>query len=238
MKLLLDAGNSRLKWGVHDGIGWLAQGAVAHADIAALAAQWAGWPIRTVHAASVAHPAVAEAITLAAPGTVQWVRAAVRFADVRNHYRNPAEQGADRWLAVLAARQLCADDVVVACAGTALTVEALTAEGDYLGGLILPGQALMLRSLAQGTAQLDRLAGSVQTFPQGTEDALASGVLAAQCGAIERMCRQLADHTGRAMPQLLLTGGDAASIATQLAVPATIVDNLVLMGLLRVACES
>jgi hypothetical protein len=110
---------------------------------------------------------VAEAITQAAPCPVQWVRSAAGFADVRNHYRHPAEQGADRWLAVLAARQLCADDVVVACAGTALTVEALTAEGDYLGGLILPGQALMLRSLAQGTAQLDRLAGSVQTFRKG-----------------------------------------------------------------------
>lgn len=238
MKLLLDAGNSRLKWGVHDGQGWQAQGAVSHEQIAQLATQWAAWPVDSVYAASVARPAVADAITQAAPCPVQWVRSAASFADVRNHYRNPAEQGADRWLAVLAARSLCAGDVVVACAGTALTVEALTAEGDYLGGLILPGQALMLRSLAQGTAQLDRIAGQVTAFPQGTEDALASGVLAAQCGAIERMCQQLAVHTGRAGPQLLLTGGDAASIAAQLAVPATIVDNLVLMGLLRVACES
>lgn len=238
MKLLLDAGNSRLKWGVHDGSGWLAQGAVGHDAIAGLAAQWAGWPIRTVHAASVARPEVADAILQAAPCPVQWVRSAASFADVRNHYRDPAEQGADRWLAVLAARQLCPDDVVVACAGTALTVEALTAEGDYLGGMILPGQQLMLRSLAQGTAQLDRMAGQVQSFPQGTADALASGVLAAQCGAIERMCRQLAAQTGRGLPQVLLTGGDAAVIAAQLAVPLRIVDNLVLMGLLRVACKS
>ncbi|PXX43685.1 type III pantothenate kinase [Aquitalea magnusonii] len=238
MKLLLDAGNSRLKWGVHDGRGWLAQGAVAHDTIAGLAAQWAAWPIRAVHAASVARPEVAEAIEQAAPCAVQWVRATAAFADVRNHYRNPAEQGADRWLAVLAARSLCPGDVVVACAGTALTVEALTAEGDYLGGMILPGQQLMLRSLAQGTAQLDRLAGQVQAFPQGTADALASGVLAAQCGAIERMGRQLAAHTGRGLPPVLLTGGDAAVIAAQLAVPPRIVDNLVLMGLLRVACES
>lgn len=238
MKLLLDAGNSRLKWGVHDGSRWLAQGAIAHDAIAALAPQWAAWPIRTVHAASVARPEVAQAIGQAAPCPVQWVRSAAGFADVRNHYRNPAEQGADRWLAVLAARSLCQDDVVVVCAGTALTVEALTAEGDYLGGMILPGQQLMLRSLAQGTAQLDRMAGQVQTFPQGTADALASGVLAAQCGAIERMGRQLAAHTGRGLPQVLLTGGDAEVIAAQLAVPPRIVDNLVLMGLLRVACES
>jgi pantothenate kinase type III len=74
MKLLLDAGNSRLKWGVHDGQGWLAQGAVTHEQIATLAAQWAAWPIGSVHAASVARPAVAEAITQAAPCPVQWVR--------------------------------------------------------------------------------------------------------------------------------------------------------------------
>jgi len=238
MKLLLDAGNSRLKWAVHDGRHWLADGAVAHADIAALAGQWAAWPIDQAYAASVASAAVGEAMQQAAPCALQWVRAAARFADVRNHYLNPAEQGADRWLAVLAARSLCKDDAVIACAGTALTVEALTAEGDYLGGMILPGQALMQRSLAQGTAQLSRCLGQVKAFPQGTEDALASGIMAAQCGAIERMRQQLAAYTGRALPQVLLTGGDAPVLASQLAAPQGIVDNLVLMGLLRVACES
>ncbi|XLM21082.1 type III pantothenate kinase, partial [Chromobacterium piscinae] len=90
-----------------------------------------------------------------------------RFGDVCNHYRNTAEQGADRWLAVLAAREICCGDVIVACAGTALTVETLTADGDYLGGLILPGHGLMLHSLAQGTANLNRQAGEVVDFPQG-----------------------------------------------------------------------
>jgi type III pantothenate kinase len=190
-----------------------------------------------VHAASVARPAVAEAITQAAPCPVQWVRSAASFADVRNHYRNPAEQGADRWLAVLAARQLCRDDVVVACAGTALTVEALTAEGDYLGGLILPGQALMLRSLAQGTAQLDRWPAA---YKPSARHRRCTGQRCA--GSPVRGHRAHVPAAGwpdrPRRPQLLLTGGDAASIAAQLAVPATIVDNLVLMGLLRVACES
>ncbi|SMF35938.1 type III pantothenate kinase [Pseudogulbenkiania subflava] len=238
MKLLIDAGNTRVKWALHDGRDWLAQGAVTHADIATLAAVWAGYPIRSVHAASVASAAVTAALEAAAPQPVQWVRSQRDGGGVRNRYRDPSEQGADRWLAVLAARELCAGDVVVACAGTALTVEALTAEGDYLGGLILPGHALMLESLARGTANLNRMPGQVVAFPQGTQDALASGAADALCGAIERMRRRLVESTGRGPAELLLTGGDAERLAPWLAAPLRIVDNLVLMGLLKMAGES
>ncbi|MFD2450312.1 type III pantothenate kinase [Vogesella fluminis] len=160
MKLLIDAGNTRVKWALWDGRQLRQQGAVAHADIASLAAPWAALSLDAVLAASVAHAAVRQAIEAAAPLPVQWQRAQAAAFGVRNHYRNVAEQGADRWLAVLGARQCYpAQDVVIASAGTALTVEALTAEGDYLGGLILPGYRLMLASLAQNTANLDRAAG-------------------------------------------------------------------------------
>lgn len=238
MKLLIDAGNTRVKWALHDGRDWLAQGAVTHADIASLADAWAGYPISSVHAASVASSAVTTAVEAAAPLSVHWVTAQRSGWGVNNHYRDPGEQGADRWLAVLAARELVAGDVVVACAGTALTVEALTAEGDYLGGLILPGHALMLSSLARGTARLDRAPGEVVAFPQGTADALASGAVDALCGAVERMRQRLAASTGRGLPELLLTGGDADRLAPWLAAPLRIVDNLVLIGLLKVASES
>ena len=237
MILLIDAGNSRVKWAIYQQGRWLADGVVAHDAVPQLAEEWRRWPLTRALASSVAEPQVGAALQAALPCPVQWVRAQVAFGDVTNHYRQPAEQGADRWLAVLAARQICAGDVVVACAGTALTVEALTAEGDYLGGCILPGYRLMLASLARGTANLDRLAGEVAAFPQGTADALATGVVDAMVGAIERMCLRLAEKTGRGRPQLLLTGGDAAQLAPWLAEPVRIVDNLVLMGLLRVAGE-
>lgn len=235
MKLLIDAGNSRVKWAVHDGRGWLAQDAVEHGEIASLAEVWRQWPITAAWGASVARDEVAKALAAAAPCPLRWVRAEAGFGDVRNAYRNPAEQGADRWLAVLAARQLHQGDVIVACAGTALTVEALTAEGEYLGGLIVPGLNLMLSSLARNTANLDRSAGVVTPFPQGTEDALASGAVYALTGAVEAQRRQLQARTGRAPVRVLLTGGDAAKLAPWLAGPVEIVDNLVLLGLLRVA---
>ncbi|MDF0604460.1 type III pantothenate kinase [Neisseriaceae bacterium TC5R-5] len=235
MKLFIDAGNSRVKWAVHDGERWQAQGAVEHAAISSLASTWQTWPISVAWAASVARPEIGIALTAAAPCPLNWVNAQTQFGSVRNHYHNPAEQGADRWLAILAARELCAGDVIVACAGTALTVEALTAEGDYLGGLIVPGVTLMLSSLAQNTAKLDRVAGKVTHFPQNTPDALASGAFYALSGAIETQRQHLAQHTGRDSPPVLLTGGDATSLAPWLAAPVKIVDNLILMGLLQVA---
>ncbi|OWY38317.1 type III pantothenate kinase [Xenophilus sp. AP218F] len=235
MKLLIDAGNSRIKWAIYDGGDCRAQGASDHVDIPELQAAWQGWPLSGAWLASVARQDVTAALLAAAPCPVRRVVSQARFGDVCNHYRNTGEQGADRWLAVLAAREVCRDDVIVACAGTALTVEALTAEGDYLGGLILPGHTLMLQSLAQGTANLDREAGEVVAFPQGTQDALASGVMRALSGAIESQRRQLALRTGRAPARVILTGGDAARIAPWLAGPVQIVDNLILMGLYKVA---
>lgn len=234
MKLLIDAGNSRVKWALWDGVGLSEVQALPHAELARLGEDWAGLAPSAILAANVAHAQVRCAIEAVAPGTVQWQRAQTEAQGVRNHYRNVAEQGADRWLAVLGARQLCDEDVVIASAGTALTIEALTAEGDYLGGDILPGYRLMLQALAQNTAQLDRPAGVVSVFPQGTEDALATGAIDALCGAIERMTRRLATHTGR-RPQLLLTGGDAALLQSHLPQGARMVDNLVIYGLANVA---
>lgn len=234
MKLLIDAGNTRVKWALWDGLQLVQQAALAHADVHTLAEQWSALPVDAVLAASVARAEIRTAIEAAAPLPVQWQKAQPAASGVRNHYREVAEQGADRWLAVLGARQLCQGDVVVASAGTALTVEALTAEGDYLGGLILPGYRLMLASLARNTANLDRAAGVVCDFPQGTEDALASGAVDALCGAIQRMQQRLAAQTGRS-PALLLSGGDAALLCPHLPPETRMVDNLVIYGLANVA---
>lgn len=234
MTLLIDAGNSRVKWALWDGQALSRVHALSHADLHHLAGQLAGLAPQRTLAANVAHPHIRQAIEAAVPGPVRWQRAQAEALGVRNHYRNVAEQGADRWLAVLGARQLYDGDLVIASAGTALTIEALTAEGDYLGGDILPGYRLMLQALAHNTAQLDRRPGEVCAFPQGTEDALASGAIDAMCGAIERVSRRLATHTGRC-PQLLLSGGDAALLQPHLPHDARMVDNLVLYGLANLA---
>lgn len=238
MKLLIDAGNSRIKWGVHDGEHWCAQGVADHTDTATLAHDWTAWPIDDAYGSLVANEFVGAMIEIACPCPVKWVGARTDGFGVHNHYRNPAQMGADRWLAVVAARQLCRQDVIVVCAGTALTIEALTRDGDYLGGVILPGLRTMLDSLAQKTARLNQPVGDYADFPACTEDALATGVLDALAGAVERNRQRLAMRMKSASPMVLITGGDAGQIAPLLASPIQIVDNLVLTGLLEVSNES
>ncbi|BEV72846.1 MULTISPECIES: type III pantothenate kinase [unclassified Paludibacterium] len=235
MILLIDAGNTRIKWAVYQGEQCLAQGALEHQAIETLSAQLASFSLARAYGAAVVQPEVCHRIEQQLPCPLQWVETAVVTAGVRNHYVDPRQMGVDRWLAVLAARRLVQGDVVVASAGTALTVEALTAEGDYLGGLIMPGYRLMLDALAKNTARLDQPAGQWCDFPQQTADALASGALDAMAGAIGRLRLRLAQHTGRPLAPLLLSGGDAGKIAPLLASPCEIVDNLVLTGLLEVA---
>jgi type III pantothenate kinase len=235
MKLLIDAGNTRVKWALAEQGQLLEQGALAHDALGDLASHWRTLGLESAWGACVAKPNVRAALDAASPLPIHWQSSQSAWGDVRNHYRNPAEQGVDRWLAVLAARAMYPQrDVVVALAGTALTVEALTAEGDYLGGIIVPGARLMLQALAGNTAQLQRVPGEWQAFPQATPDALASGAWDALAGAVERYVARLAARTGRT-PLLLASGGDAAELSARLTMPAQLVDNLVLQGLSIVA---
>jgi type III pantothenate kinase len=239
MKLLIDAGNSRVKWGVHDGAQWLAQGAVKHDEISSLQQDWAVWPITMVLGAMVAGERVREALTAVSPLPIDWISPLQEGFGVMNHYHHPELMGVDRWLAVLAARALYPEEhVLVVCAGTALTIESLEQTGDYLGGEILPGYLTMLTSLARNTARLDKAPGRCADFPRCTEDAIATGVLDAMTGAIDRARARLAAYTGSMSPLVLVTGGDAPLLAPLLARPAQIVDNLVLIGLLKVSNES
>ena len=96
--------------------------------------------------------------------------------------------------------------------GTAVTVDALDAEGNFLGGLILPGFGLMLRALEMGTAGLKVPTGEAVDFPTNTSDALMSGGAYAIAGAVERMHRKLLSARG-AEPALLMSGGAAVKLA-------------------------
>jgi type III pantothenate kinase len=123
---------------------------------------------------------------------------------------------------------------VVANAGTTMTVDALSGEGVFLGGVIVPGLDLMRRALAAGTAQLPLLEGAFCYFPDNTADAIMSGAINALAGAIERMRGYLA-QTGARDALVVLSGGSAPRILPQLNARCELVDNLVLEGLLEIA---
>jgi type III pantothenate kinase len=122
--------------------------------------------------------------------------------------------------------------VLVVMVGTAVTVDALDTEGNFLGGMILPGFGVMQRALEMGTAGLKVPTGEVVDFPTNTSDALMSGGAHAIAGAIERMHRKLIDKTGQ-QPALIMSGGAAIKLDPITEMGFETVDTLIFDGLLE-----
>lgn len=235
--LAIDAGNTRVKWGLHGGGRWLAAGWIETARAARLQPVFAELPRpAAILVSNVAGARLRTALARALPRVprARWIRSRAAQGGVLSGYANPAQLGCDRWAALVGARGLHRGAAVVVNAGTALTVDALTAEGVFVGGLIVPGADLMQAALARDTAGLRRLRGHYSFFPDNTGDAMLSGAVNALCGAVERMAGHLARASGR-RPLCLLSGGAAALIAPHLNLRVKLVDNLVLEGLVAIA---
>lgn len=233
--LCLDAGNSRLKFGLYANGRWQQQGAIEHAALGQLPAQLAARPARIV-ACNVAGPQVAQGIEalareMAVP--LAWLTSSAAACGVSNGYERPQQLGADRWAALIGARALHAGAAVVVMAGTATTIDALDANGRFQGGLILPGLELMQRSLAEGTADLPHAQGQYCDLATNTDDAIVSGALHATLGAISRVRSTLGAEAA-----CVLSGGAAKELAARLQAPLLSVDNLVLEGLARFGAAS
>jgi len=244
--LVVDVGNSRMKWALVAVRGVVAQGAIPVAEIGTLALRdWQNLP-RPASAYGVNVAGEAARVRVEGQLTrwrigIHWLVPRARACGVVNRYAQPAQLGADRWASVVAARQRMLKaggppaPLVVVNAGTAVTVDTLSAEGVFLGGFILPNMRLMLRALAENTAALKIPAGGFDPFPTSTPDALYTGALSAVCGAIE-----MARH--RAAPEApsvrcFVAGGAAHELVPHLALPVEVVDNLVLEGVLAIAAE-
>ena len=239
--LAVDAGNSRIKWGLWAERGFIALGAVPTGRAAELADEWhmLARPTRAI-GSCVAGAAVRAAIdAVLAPWRIapEWIASRASQCGVRSLYAEPTQLGTDRWAALVGARSAFQEACVVVDAGTAVTIDALSGAGDFLGGFILPGLDLMASSLARGTAGLARTAGHIEAFPRNTADAIASGAAHAVCGAIDRM-RGALHNAGEAAPRVVLSGGAGSSLAPHLASPVSLVPTLVLDGLVAMAREA
>jgi type III pantothenate kinase len=235
--LAIDAGNTRIKWGLHNGRGWLKSGWTETEHAARLRRVFAALPgVDTIAISNVAGAAVREALGCVLPAAppAHWIRSMAAQCGVRNSYAKPAQLGSDRWSALVAAHHLHRGAAVVVNAGTALTADALTADGVFVGGIIVAGTELMRAALARDTAGLRRQPGAFSFFPDNTGDAIMSGAINALCGAVERVAHNIEDACGRA-PACLLSGGAAALIAPHLNLEVKVVDNLVLDGLAVIA---
>lgn len=248
MTLLVDIGNSRVKWA------WLSPDGTLSGQSAA---NYAGWSLKDwsntlfggrkagrVLAASVADDSIdallVEAAGLAGAGELAFVATTREAAGVRNGYGDPALLGVDRWVAAIGGYAYARGACVVADVGTAATIDVVGADGRHLGGYIVPGPELMVASLMRSTSDLgERHAASVGStakvgFADNTRDAIERGCRLAVAALVDRCVMDAAGVIGRA-PRLLATGGAAPDVLPHLRSPAEHLPDLVLRGLAALA---
>lgn len=235
MRLLIDAGNTRIKWMLIDDANMRQQhGHLAHAQVAELAAHTGA--VSHIVISNVAGAALGTAITQQYPRSIQHtVIATTQQCGIHSHYQPATQLGSDRWAALIGAHHLGAHNSIIVSAGTAVTVDALSS-GEFLGGIIMPSTRLMHHALSHHTAQLPLSTGHVADFPTNTADALATGCLLALTSAITAMQTRLQQQTNKTV-DIWLHGGDAAALSPLLSPAAHLVDNLVLTGLEVIARE-
>lgn len=238
-ELLLDSGNSRLKWAVLSqgvivpGPPLVTGGRISQADLDRIFDGLA--TPRRVWIANVAGQVVADKLHtwILSRWRVEplFVRPQASGFGIINGYRRPETLGVDRWLALIAVRNRYSLPACIADCGTALTLDVVDESGRHLGGLICPGLTLMAEALVQKTAGIRHEVwhGQAEILGDHTAAAVCLGARQAALGLIERTFRQ----QQKAYPSLslILTGGDAAELAPGLQVPAQLVPDLVLQGL-------
>ena len=229
--LLVDAGNTFIKWAMThpdqsfsaESISWKEFGAVRHHELSSLKDTWQALhresPFERVIISNVAGQNLGNTLfdflkTLEPrPQKIDWFYSAPSLAGIKNTYLDFRKLGSDRFASM---------------------VDAISPDGTFIGGMILPGLKLMAESLAQNTAQLPEVAqhnSKISHFANETGKAILSGCINAQAGAIERA---VTDHQKQYdNVQCLLSGGAARYIAPNLSLPHRIIDNLVLIGLHR-----
>jgi type III pantothenate kinase len=248
--LAIDVGNTRLKWALYDapapGATIVSHGVEFLEHIDRLAeGPWADLPepdcmLGCIVAGEAVKRRVQEQMEIW-DTTPKWVVSSAAEAGLVNGYDHPTRLGSDRWVAMIGARQRLlavgpARPMVVVMVGTAVTVEAIDADGRFLGGFILPGHGIMLRALESGTAGLHVPTGDVREFPTNTSDALTSGGTYAIVGAVECMIQHVRAHCG-ADPACVMTGGAGWKMAPSMSIGFELVDSLIFDGLLTIARE-
>lgn len=206
--LLIDVGNSRLKWALVklkkgsktsalSNQNVLGNEQVTHEIFAGLT------PPDHVIISNVAGDKMTQILQDACAAwscDIKFVTPQQQQCGVLNNYQQPAQLGSDRWAALIAAWQQQRNACLVINCGTATTVDTLVVDrnssgsGVFLGGLILPGVEMMQRSLTQRTAQLFEMGGSLHDFPQNTADAIHSGAMRATLGAIQQQYAMLVNY--------------------------------------------
>jgi type III pantothenate kinase len=243
MTLLVDIGNTRIKWATLLEGELVRRGGALHRDSldAGLAALAAEWPQRGhVVASNVAGERMAErlrALAAARPGSsLELVATAAERFGVRCAYAEPSRLGVDRWVAVLAAFHAARGAACAINAGTAVTFDAVDAAGAHLGGLIFPSVRLTAAALDRSTSDIGSTAAApavargLELLGRNTDAAVGHAAWLALAAALDRAVATVERALG-ARPVVYLTGGDADALRGWLETRVELRADLVLEGL-------
>jgi type III pantothenate kinase len=242
--LLVDIGNTRIKWARLHGARLGSSQAAVHSawSSATYARRLFG---RGAHATgmwvtSVAGPRVNRALAAAARRAgvaATFVTVPRRGGGVKVGYFEPWRLGSDRFVAAVGAHELLPHTpVCVVGVGTAMTVDLLAGDGRHRGGVIIPAPALMVDTLLARTHGIQRRAhggrgaGGARLFARATRAALVQGARYAAAALIDRAVEEARALLGR-KPLVILTGGQAAAVRPLLRSSCVVVPDLVLRGL-------
>ena len=238
MNLLIDSGNTSIKWALmHDGSP-MEVGSCLSKDASRLHEIWERCDVpHRVIAANVAGDQVADEIGKAVNFLWQldteFILSSKHCCGLTNSYYDSGKLGVDRWMAMVAAYQMKGGSVIVIDCGTAVTIDLVNEKGVYLGGVIMPGLNLAFQSLNYGTDAIDAISSDnsmMTSLSLSTQDGVAAGVLLGLAGGIEKVIMEQAISID-ATVAVLITGGDAEKVLPYLTVPVDYHADIVLLGL-------
>ena len=242
--LLMDVGNSRIKWGVLENgqirrTGHISQERIRDKGLQVLTTKLPR-QVDEVFVSNVAGKTFATRLS----GVVgMHCECDVRFArtersgwGVTNSYTQPRRLGVDRWVAMIGAWAEVQSECLVVDVGTAMTIDALDGEGSHLGGQIVAGVSTMANSLATSTSDIPQVkpapgreSADLGMFARNTAAAVREGAQNAVAGAIDRAIQTLQSNAYE--PSVILTGGDSSRILNALCETPLHRPHLVLQGL-------
>lgn len=244
MQLLIDIGNTRIKWAFDSGSALLHTGEIVHRNkTSAVATEFVSQlneKPEAVFALNVAGAELEDALQKAVGKQfglpMQMVNTSGKCGAVTNGYTSIEQLGADRWAALVGAWHQCRRAVIVVDVGTAITVDLVAANGSHLGGIIVPGVDLMRMSLKSDTSDIGGFAGNSKGpvpgrdwYGRDTLSAVERGTLFCARAVIEQAIEEFAGEDGA--PAVFITGGDAELVVPLISVPVEHRPHLVLEGL-------
>jgi type III pantothenate kinase len=243
MILLVDAGNSCIKWLSRDKGQVAKRGHIFHrgCDRSTLGERLWG-ALEQPSQALIASVAGAEVecalhdwIHRTWGVTVRFIASEASGLGVNNAYGNPEQMGADRWVAMIGAKALSLQPCCIVDCGTAITIDALSADGSHQGGVIFPGVRLMRESLYRDTRRIPEAdAGRAVIFGRNTRDCVWGGTTYAVTTAIDGITGRMEENMSGGGKRVL-TGGDASLLRPHLCGDYSLKPDLIFHGLLAIA---